>query len=102
MTSDRALPGDAGQTDGGFPDYEVPSMWLPAPLYENAPQYWLAVGLGLLVVGTWLGLEIRPLLGYVGVASGTLCCLWSLVVQRRRIARRANTATTQAGDGPGR
>jgi len=52
-------------------------MWLPTPLYEKAPHYWLFLGLFLIVVGTYLGLEMDRTYLYVGVIVGLACCGWS-------------------------
>ncbi len=53
-------------------------MWLPTPLYERAPHYWLFLGLFLMVVGTYLGLEMDRRYLYLGVGTGLACCAWSV------------------------
>ena len=52
-------------------------MWLPTPLYEKAPHYWLLLGLLLVVLGIYLGLEVGRAYLIVGVVSGIVSCAWS-------------------------
>ena len=52
-------------------------MWLPTPLYERAPHYWLFLGLFLMVVGAYLGMEMDRRFLYLGFGLGLACCAWS-------------------------
>jgi len=52
-------------------------MWLPTPLYEKAPHYWLFLGLFLMAIGTYLGFEMDRKYLYVGAGVGLACCAWS-------------------------
>jgi hypothetical protein len=59
-------------------------MWLPTPLYERVPQFWLLLGLLFMISGLYLGLEYNMAFLYVGV--GAACVLWgaAVVAWRRR------------------
>lgn len=59
-------------------------MYLPNSVYERAPHYWLFVGLLLVVLGVYLGLQINTRYLYVGVSLGLLSCLWGIRVFLRR------------------
>ena len=50
-------------------------MWLPTPVYEKAPHYWLLLGLLLIVLGVYLGLEIGRAYLVVGVGCGIVLSL---------------------------
>jgi len=63
-------------------------MWLPTPLYERAPHYWLLLGLLLCIVGFYLGLQIDRLYLFLAVASGAASCVWSFLLFLRRSPRR--------------
>lgn len=64
-------------------------MYLPPQFYERAPHYWLLLGILLIIVGIYLGIEVqRPYL-YFGVGIGVACCLWSLRTFTRRTPGRA-------------
>lgn len=82
-------------------------MWLPTPIYERIPQFWLLLGLLFMSSGVYLGFEYTLSFGYFGV--GFLCCLWSLkiVVMRQRhrqemqaLADRAAEAEQKAREEP--
>ena len=62
-------------------------MWLSSNLYERAPQYWLLIGLLLVIIGTYLGLQVERMYMYFGVPAGTICIIWSIVVFIRRTKR---------------
>lgn len=67
-------------------------MWLPSPLYERAPHYWLFLGLFLMVVGTYLGLETDRRYLYLGFVAGLGCCAWSARTYWLRSFSRENPA----------
>lgn len=65
-------------------------MWLPTPVYERAPYYWLLLGLLLIVTGTYLGLQADRIYLYLGAPVGLASCAWGIrVLMRRRIRRPA-------------
>ena len=53
------------------------TMWLPAPLYRNAPYYWMLTGIALVVVGT-VGIQ------NVDFVIGLIClCCGSKKIRKR-------------------
>jgi len=59
-------------------------MYLPNSLYERAPHYWLFIGLLLIVLGIYLGIEMSETFMYVGVFLGLASCAWGARVMLRR------------------
>jgi hypothetical protein len=74
---------------------EADTMHLPNSLYERAPHYWLFVGLLLVVLGAYLGMQMDTKFLYVGVSLGLLSCAWGVRVflHRGRKPGEANVAT---------
>ncbi|MDH3614387.1 MAG: hypothetical protein OEU90_05255 [Gammaproteobacteria bacterium] len=72
-------------------------MWLSSNFYERAPQYWLLIGLLLVITGTYLGLQVERMYMYFGVATGVTCIVWSVVVFIRR-AKRLNRQPIETYD----
>jgi hypothetical protein len=69
-------------------------MYLPNSLYERAPHYWLFIGLLLMVLGVYLGLQMDPVFLYLGVTLGILSCAWGVrvLLHRSRKPGEANVA----------
>ena len=61
-------------------------MFLPAPIYERLPQFWLLLGLLFMSSGTYLGFDYSLSFFYFGV--GFVCCLWSMWIFTKRLAHR--------------
>lgn len=70
-------------------------MYLPNSLYERAPYYWLFIGLLLMVLGVYLGLQMDPAFLYLGVTLGVLSFAWGVRVflHRTRKPGEANVAS---------
>lgn len=70
-------------------------MYLPSSVYERAPHYWLFVGLLLVVLGVYLGLQMDTKFLYVGVSLGALSFAWGVRVflHRARKPGEANVAS---------
>ena len=66
-------------------------MYLPNSLYERAPHYWIFVGLLLVVLGLYLGVQVDTKFMVLGVSMGVLSCAWGIRVLLRR-ARKAGEA----------
>ena len=47
------------------------SMWLPTPIYEKVPQFWLLLGLLFVTLGLYIGFEFEMI--YFYLALGVLC-----------------------------
>lgn len=71
-------------------------MWIPGPLYDRAPHYWLFVGLLLVIVGIYLGMEMHRAFLYVGVLLGGLSCTWALKVFQSRSQPSATSEAERA------
>jgi len=67
-------------------------MWLPSPFYERAPHYWLFIGLLLMILGLYLGIEMDRMFLFVGLALGFASCAWGVRVFLRRSRRNTDTA----------
>lgn len=61
-------------------------MWIPTPIYERIPQFWLLLGLLFMTSGTYLGFDFS--LSFVYFGLGFVCCLWSLWIFTSRLATR--------------
>ena len=61
-------------------------MWLPTPVYERIPQFWLLLGLLFMSSGTYLGFDYALSFVYFGV--GFICSGWSLWIFSMRATAR--------------
>jgi hypothetical protein len=61
-------------------------MWLPTPIYERIPQFWLLLGLLFMSSGTYLGFDYVLSFLYFGV--GFICAAWSLWIFTLRATTR--------------
>ncbi len=61
-------------------------MWIPTPIYERLPQFWLLLGLLFMASGVFLGFDYW--LSFVYLAVGFGCCGWSAWILSLRISRR--------------
>lgn len=59
-------------------------MWIPTPIYDRAPRYWLFLGLFLIVTSTYLALQLNQPFFYFGGIAGTACCVWSAITSWKR------------------
>jgi len=62
-------------------------MYLPNSIYERAPHYWLLMGLLLVILGVYLGIEMNSKFLVVGVLLGLASCAWGIRVLLRRTRR---------------
>jgi uncharacterized membrane protein len=62
-------------------------MWLPTPIYERVPQFWLLLGLLFMSSGTYLGFDYKLSFVYFGV--GLVCIVWSVAVYVKRSRYRS-------------
>ena len=67
-------------------------MWIPTPLYEKAPHYWLFLGLLLTVSGIYLGFEVSRSYLYLGLTTGLASCAWSIRTYWQRAMHREQQA----------
>ncbi len=61
-------------------------MWLPTPIYERIPQFWLLLGLLFMSSGTYLGFDYALTKLYFG--TGFVCLAWSLCIFTMRFKNR--------------
>ncbi len=86
-------------------------MWLPTPVYERLPQFWMLLGLLFMSLGTRLGFEFSVSCLYFAV--GFVCVGQSFCISvMRAISRRnprvveekteqpAEQSSAQAGEQP--
>lgn len=71
-------------------------MWLPTPIYERLPQFWLLLGLLFMASGTYLGFDYTLSFFYFGL--GFACCLWSMWVFSVRLRHRDDTPEQGAAE----
>lgn len=71
-------------------------MWLPTPIYERVPQFWLLIGLLFISSGVYLGFDYRLSFAYLFV--GMLCIVWSITILIRRTQFRNKPVPTLRGD----
>ena len=70
-------------------------MYLHSSLYERAPHYWIVVGVLLVILGIYLGVEMSRTFTYVGVTLGLASCAWGVRILVHR-ARRSDDAKVTA------
>jgi hypothetical protein len=63
-------------------------MWLPTPIYERLPQFWLLLGLLFMTSGTYLGFDYS--LSFAYFAVGFACVIWSVALFVKRSRYRSN------------
>jgi hypothetical protein len=68
-------------------------MWMPTPVYERIPQFWLLLGLLFMSSGTYLGFDYSLSFVYFGV--GFACCIWSLWIFAMRLRNREEVKDQQ-------
>ncbi len=77
----------------------VKTMWIPTPIYERIPQFWLLLGLLFMSSGTYLGFDYNLSFLYFGVGLG--CCVWSLSIFTMRLKHRGQARQFEVSEGPG-
>ena len=73
-------------------------MYLPNSLYERAPHYWLFIGMLLIILGVYLGIQVNTKFMLLGVTLGVFSCGWGVrvLVSRSRKAGEANVASASS------
>lgn len=61
-------------------------MWIPTPIYERIPQFWLLLGLLFMSSGTYLGFDYSLSFLYFGI--GLACALRSMWIFTMRLRAR--------------
>ena len=78
-------------------------MWLPTPVHERLPQFWMLLGLLFMSLGTRLGFEYS--LSFLYFAVGFICvgqsfCISIIRAISRRNPHAAKENTEQPGEQP--
>ena len=71
-------------------------MWIPTPIYERLPQFWLLLGLLFMASGVFLGFDYW--LSFVYFAVGFVCCGWSAWTLTMRIRNRQAPAQAEPAE----
>jgi hypothetical protein len=61
-------------------------MWIPTPIYERIPRFYILAGLLFLSSCFYLGFDFR--LTYVYLGTGIFCFIWGLRILARRLSHR--------------
>ncbi|MDH5454428.1 MAG: hypothetical protein OEY37_00055 [Gammaproteobacteria bacterium] len=70
-------------------------MYIPKPIYDYAPYYWLVVGLLLILLGFRVGSEGGQMFQYFSVSLGALSAVWGVrILLRRRERQRLDALET--------
>lgn len=72
-------------------------MWLPTPVYERIPQFYILVGLLLMTDGLYLGFDISYSFVYLGV--GIASCAWGVAIFILRMKHRQLHPASQTASG---
>jgi hypothetical protein len=61
-------------------------MWVPTPLYERIPQFWLLLGLLFIALGLYVGFDFELIFFYL--ALGIVCVTRGIWIQMLRTRYR--------------
>jgi len=63
-------------------------MWIPTPIYERIPQFWVLISLLFMSSGLYLGFDYK--LSFLYLGTGVFCFVWGLrIFVMRLIYRKA-------------
>jgi hypothetical protein len=73
-------------------------MWIPTPVQERLPMFWLLLGLLFIAAGIFLGFDYSAT--FIYLAIGTICIFWSfcLVALRPRKPNYARVGGSSEAD----
>lgn len=72
-------------------------MWIPAPIYERIPQFWILVGLLFVALGLYIGFDFEFIFFYL--ALGLLCFgrgIWTHIMRLRFRGKQQGSIDTSA------
>jgi hypothetical protein len=64
-------------------------MYVPKTVYENAPYYWIVLGVLLILFGAFYGKAGDMKFLVAGLGGGAFACIWGLLVFKRRLAQES-------------
>jgi len=62
-------------------------MFIRKSLYENAPYYWIVLGVLLIAFGAFYGNSGNQGFFLAGIGGGAFACIWGSLILRRRLAQ---------------
>ena len=69
-------------------------MWIPAPIYERIPQFWVLISLLFMSSGVYLGFDYE--LTWVYFGTGMFCFAWGIrLFVMRFVYRKAKQEQSQ-------
>ena len=68
-------------------------MWIPTPIYERIPQFYVLIGLLFMSSGLYLGFDFKLTFVYLG--TGIFCFVWGLRIFLMRLVYRKARAEQQ-------
>ena len=71
-------------------------MWLPNPIYERIPQFWILLGMLFVALGLYIGFDFEFIFFYLGL--GFLCFGRGIWIQMLRLRYRGKPK--DSGDTP--
>ena len=74
-------------------------MWLPSPIYDRVPQFWLLLGLLFFAFGLYLGFEFGIIFVYLGI--GIVCIVrfvWIFQTRYKNRLQKNSDSTDKHGD----
>ena len=72
-------------------------MWIPAPIYERIPQFWVLLGLLFGALGLYIGFDFEFIFFYL--ALGVLCLgrgVWIQLIRLRFRGKQQDSVDTPA------
>ncbi len=63
-------------------------MYVPKTVYENAPYYWIVLGIALILLGVFYARIGNQEYFLAGVFGGAFAFLWGLIVFKRRLDQK--------------
>ena len=63
-------------------------MYVPKTIYENAPYYWILLGVALILLGVFYAKNGNQEYFLAGVGGGAFAFVWGLFVFKRRLAQK--------------
>ena len=73
-------------------------MWLPTPIYQRIPAFWLVMGTLFLMLGLYIGFHFALIYVYLGL--GVVCIVRGIWVHLIRQRYRDKKNSNNGGDVP--
>jgi len=64
-------------------------MFIRKSIYENAPYYWIVIGVLLIAFGIYYGKSGNQEFFLAGIGGGVFACIWGLFIVKRRLGQEA-------------